>query len=55
MTDDRMALIKLVEKDADLVRETLVFAEARQQHLPISNHTTQPSVVACPRNQPSAA
>ena len=33
------------------MREMLAFVEARQQHLPISNHTTQPSVVACPRNQ----
>jgi hypothetical protein len=36
MTDDRMALIELIEKDADadLVREMLAFAAGRVNTLP---------------------
>lgn len=45
MTDDRMALIELIEKgaDADLVRELLAFAAERMMELEVEARTGAPS------------
>src|SRR3546814_18655279 len=45
MTDDRMALIELIEKgaDADLVRELLAFAADRMMELEVEARTGAPA------------
>src|SRR5215212_1557999 len=50
MTDDRMALIELVEKgaDGDLVRDLLAFAAERMMELEIEARTGAPSGVRSP-------
>ena len=47
MTDDRMALIELIEKgaDADLVRELLAFAAERMMELEVEARTGAPAGV----------
>ena len=50
MTDDRMALIELIEKgaDADLVRELLAFAADRMMELEIEAKTGAPAGTRSP-------
>jgi len=45
MTDDRMALIELIEKgaDGDLVRELLAFAAERMMELEVEARTGAPA------------
>jgi putative transposase len=50
MTDDRMALIELIEKgaDGDLVRELLAFAAERMMELEVEARTGAPAGQRCP-------
>src|ERR687898_1462176 len=50
MTDDRMALLELIEKraDADLVREMLAFAAERLMELEVESRTGVPAGVRSP-------
>ena len=50
MTDDRMALIELIEKgaDADLVRELLAFAADRMMELKVEARTERRPAPAAP-------
>ena len=50
MTDDRMALLALIEKraDTDLVREMLAFAAARVMDLEVETLTGAPAGVRSP-------
>lgn len=50
MTDDRMALIELIEQgaDSDLVREMLAFAAARMMELEIEAKTGVPAGARSP-------
>src|SRR5215207_8688117 len=50
MTDDRMALIELIEKgaDGDLVRELLAFAADRMMELEVEARTGAPAGVRSP-------
>ena len=50
MTDDRMALIELIEKgvDGDLVRELLAFAAARMMELEVEARTGAPAGARSP-------
>src|SRR3982751_5861159 len=50
MTDDRMALLELIEKtaDADLVRAMLAFAAERLMALEVETLTGAPAVVRSP-------
>ena len=53
MTDERMALIELIEKgaDADLIRETLAFAAERLMELEVEARTGAPCGVRSPDRQ----
>ena len=50
MTDDRLALIELIEKDADgdLRRELLVFAAERMRDLEVEARTEAPAGARSP-------
>ena len=50
MTDDRMALLELIEKraDADLVRELLAFAAERLMELEVESRTGVPAGARSP-------
>src|SRR3954449_4756263 len=50
MTDDRMALVELIEKraDTDLVREMLAFAAARLMDLEVETLTGAPAGLRSP-------
>jgi putative transposase len=53
MTDERMALVELIEKgaDADLIREMLAFAAERLMELEVEARTGAPCGVRSPDRQ----